>query len=319
MSDRLMAIRWWMLALLTIGGIASVGRAQQLTNVKQFVQQHCLDCHDRRTRRRAWLSMRFQHVDVERHPEVWEKVVRKLTARQMPPKDAPRPAERDYDAAVAWLESSLDAAAAKHPNPGRTETFRRLNRTEYQNAIRDLLALDVDVAALLPADESSHGFDNITVTDLSPTLLNRYVSAAQKISRLAVGRRRGRRGGDTFRIRPDITQDSHIEGLPLGTRGGTLIPLQLSAGRRVRDSGPADARPQRRGRRPQRAARAGSAARPRARGAVHREAAADGARAIRSLDAHLKTRIKATAGPHEVGVTFLEEAVVAAGNRRGSR
>ena len=75
----------------------------------------------------------------------------------------------------------------RHPNPGRTETFRRLNRTEYQNTIRDLLALDVDVASLLPPDESSHGFDNITVTDLSPTLLNRYLSAAQKISRLAVG------------------------------------------------------------------------------------------------------------------------------------
>ncbi len=113
----------------------------------------------------------------------------------------PRPEERDYDAAVAWLESSLDAAAAERPNPGRTETFRRLNRTEYQNAIRDLLALEVDAASLLPPDESSHGFDNITVTDLSPTLLNRYISAAQKISRLAVGtsvRERRRRTPSAF-------------------------------------------------------------------------------------------------------------------------
>src|SRR5436190_721589 len=92
------------------------------------------------------------------------------------------------DQAVASLELALDAAAAARPNPGRTETLRRLNRTEYRNTIRDLLALDVDVATLLPHDESSHGFDNVTVTDLAPTLLNRYVSAAQKISRLAIGR-----------------------------------------------------------------------------------------------------------------------------------
>ena len=137
--------------------------------------------------------------------------------------DATRPEEKEYEAAVAWLESSLDAAAAERPNPGRTETFRRLNRTEYQNTIRDLLALDIDVAALLPPDESSHGFDNITVTDLSPTLLNRYISAAQKISRLAVGRAPRAPPEETFRIRPDVTQDVHIEGLPLGTRGGTVI------------------------------------------------------------------------------------------------
>ena len=166
-------------------------------------------------------------TDIGRNQEAWEKVVRKLTARQMPPREMPRPTEEEYDAAVAWLESSLDAAAATHPNPGRTETFRRLNRTEYQNAIRDLLALEVDVASLLPPDESSHGFDNITVTDLSPTLLNRYLSAAQKISRLAVGRAPRTPREDTFRIRPDVTQDAHVEGLPIGTRGGTVIPYNF--------------------------------------------------------------------------------------------
>ena len=134
--------------------------------------------------------------------------------------------------------------SAAHPNPGRTETFRRLNRTEYQNAIRDLLALEIDAAALLPKDEASHGFDNVTVGDLSPTLLDRYISAAQKISRLAIGAPRRSPGGDTFRIRADLTQEEHVEGLPLGTRGGTLIPLHVSAGRRIRNSDPADARPQ---------------------------------------------------------------------------
>src|SRR5262249_11262624 len=113
------------------------------------------------------------------------------------------------------------------PQPGRTETFRRLNRTEYQNTIRDLLAIDVDVASLLPPDESSHGFDNITVTDLSPMLLNRYISAAQKISRLAIGSAPSKPKEDTFRVRPDVTQDTHIAGTPLGTRGGTVIPYNF--------------------------------------------------------------------------------------------
>src|SRR4029079_1053978 len=129
-----------------------------------------------------------------------------------------------YDAIVALLATTLDRLADEAPDPGRTDTFRRLNRTEYQNAIRDLLAIDIDASALLPNDESSHGFDNVTVGDLSPTLLERYISAAQKISRLAVGSPGRSPGGDTFRIRPDLTQEEHVDGLPVGTRGGALIP-----------------------------------------------------------------------------------------------
>src|SRR5262249_32511510 len=116
-----------------------------------------------------------------------------------------------------------DRAAALHPNPGRTETIRRLNRTEYHNAIRDLLALDVDTSTLLPADDVSHGFDNITIGTLSPTLLDRYISAAQTISRLAVGGDWRSPGGDILRVRPDITQEDRVDGLPLGTRGGALF------------------------------------------------------------------------------------------------
>ncbi len=118
------------------------------------------------------------------------------------------------------LEASLDAAAAAQPNPGRTETLRRLNRTEYQNAIRDLLALDIDAASLLPADESGHGFDNVNVGDLSPTLLDRYISAANKISRLAVGSTQSSLQSDTFLLPADLTQEDHLPGLPIGTRGG---------------------------------------------------------------------------------------------------
>ena len=153
-----------------------------------LIDEYCVACHDEDKKKAASRSTRIAAHDVARHPDVWEKVVRKLRARQMPPVGKPRPDDATYDAVIASLETSLDRAAAAHPNPGRTATIRRLTRTEYQNAIRDLLALDVDVASLLPADESSYGFDNVTVGDLSPTLLDRYVSAAEKISRLAVGR-----------------------------------------------------------------------------------------------------------------------------------
>ena len=132
--------------------------------------------------------------------------------------------ESTYNTVVEWLSDSLDKASAGHPKPGRTDTFRRLNRTEYQNAIRDLLALDIDATELLPKDEVSHGFDNVTAGDLSPTLLDRYISASQIISRFAIGPLRRSPGGDTFRIRADLTQEEHVEGLPVGTRVGVLIP-----------------------------------------------------------------------------------------------
>src|SRR5438034_5824962 len=147
-----------------------------------------------------------------------------MRVRQMPPMGMPRPDEATYDAAIASLETLLDRAAAAAPNPGRTATLRRLTRTEYQNAIRDLLALEIDVASLLPPDDSSYGFDNVTVGDLSPTLLDRYVSAAEKISRVAVGRPSVSPGGETIRLEPDLTQEEHLNGLPIGTRGGAVVP-----------------------------------------------------------------------------------------------
>jgi hypothetical protein len=141
----------------------------------------------------------------------------------MPPAGLPRPDESGYEAIVSSLAGALDSAAAAKLNPGRTDTFRRLNRTEYQNAVRDLLALDVDVSSLLPSDESSHGFDNVTVGDLSPTLLERYVAAARKISRLAVGSPIRSPGGETVVLPPDLTQEQPFDGLPVGTRGGLVV------------------------------------------------------------------------------------------------
>ena len=149
--------------------------------------------------------------------------MRQLNARQMPPIGKDRPDDATYDRAVAALTGELDALAASQPQPGRTDTLRRLTRTEYQNAIRDLLALDVDATALLPADESSHGFDNVTVGDLPPVLLERYITAAQKISRMAVGAVSTQPDVGDHSHRPDITQEDRVDGLPFGTRGGTLI------------------------------------------------------------------------------------------------
>ena len=194
-----------------------------------LVDEYCLSCHDE-TEKKAGLALDVLAADVSQQPDVWEKVVRKLRARQMPPVGRKeRPDEARYDSTVAYLETALDRAAAAHPNPGRTATIRRLTRTEYRNAVRDLLALEIDVSTLLPADESSYGFDNVTVGDLPPTLLDRYISAAEKISRLAVGRPGRSPGGETIRVPPDLTQEGHIEGLPIGTRGGAVVRYTFPA------------------------------------------------------------------------------------------
>jgi len=189
--------------------------------VDAFINEHCLDCH-RGPDAMSGVSLDSLLAKNVTEGGLWERVYRKLATRQMPPAEMPRPTEDEYRQIVATIGARLDAAAEEHRNPGRTETFRRLTRTEYQNAIRDLLHLQVETTSLLPADESSRGFDNITVTDLSPVLLSRYVSAAQMISRRALGRVETP-GGETYRVRPDVTQDTHIEGLPLGTRGGLTI------------------------------------------------------------------------------------------------
>ena len=142
--------------------------------VKAAVNQYCVSCHDVEVKKGGLDLQSLSQSDATQHPAEWEQVIRKLRARQMPPMGKDRPTEKIYDEVVTKLAASLDRAAVKNPNPGRTETFRRLTRTEYQNAIRDLLALDIDATALLPKDDASHGFDNVTVGDLSPTLLNRY-------------------------------------------------------------------------------------------------------------------------------------------------
>ncbi len=188
-----------------------------------FLTSSCRSCHSGENAA-AQFVMPAVEEDLSKDLATWEKIVRRLQNGDMPPLGEPRPDPAEALKAQQVLVAKIDELAERRPRPGRTESMRRLNRSEYHNAVRDLLALDVDVSTLLPADESSHGFDNITVTTLSPTLLNRYVNAAEKISRLALGRPERSPGGETFRVRGDVTQDrTHVDGLPVGTRGGIRI------------------------------------------------------------------------------------------------
>jgi hypothetical protein len=182
---------------------------------EDVTRKYCVGCHNTKTKI-AGLALEAPDT------AAWEKTLRRMRGRTMPPVGLPRPDEATYSSAVQSLEAKLDADAAAHPNPGRGPTFRRLSRTEYQNAIRDLLDVDIDVRNLLPSDEASHGFDNVTVADLSPTLLERYLAAARKISRLAIGIPVRAPGGDTVTLPPDLTQEGHFDGLPAGSRGGMV-------------------------------------------------------------------------------------------------
>ena len=196
---------------------------QQGPSERETLSRYCVNCHNEKTKQGNLVLSAIDFDNVAPHAETWELVVRKLRARAMPPPGRPRPTESAYDALIVRLESSLDRAAAANPDPGRTDTFRRLNRTEYQNAIRDLLDLEIDVSAMLPSDDSSHGFDNISVGGLSPMLLERYLSAAQKISRLAVGTPPRSAGAETVVLPADLTQEDHFDGQPFGTRAGTSV------------------------------------------------------------------------------------------------
>jgi hypothetical protein len=189
----------------------------------QFLNQYCLGCHNQRVASGGLMLDKLDIDHVENRPEVWEKVVRKLRAGMMPPSGMPRPDRAGLNRFATSLETALDSAAAAKPDPG-TAALHRLNRTEYANAIRDLLALDVDTSTLLPPDDASDGFDNIAdVLGVSPALLERYLASAAKISRIAIGDMTIAPVTATYRVRGDLSQNEHIEGLPLGTRGGMLV------------------------------------------------------------------------------------------------
>jgi Protein of unknown function (DUF1592)/Protein of unknown function (DUF1588)/Protein of unknown function (DUF1587)/Protein of unknown function (DUF1585)/Protein of unknown function (DUF1595) len=188
-----------------------------------LLDQYCITCHNEKLKTGGLALDALRPERVGTDAETWEKVVRKLRAGLMPPAGAKRPDRGSLDALATDLEDRIDHFAANDPNPGRTP-LHRMNRVEYANAIRDLLALEVDATTLLPADDSSHGFDNIAdVLGVSPSLLERYVSAAAKISRLAVGERDAAPAQVTYTVKGDLSQNQTLEGQPLGTRGGTTI------------------------------------------------------------------------------------------------
>ncbi len=188
---------------------------------RDLLDRYCVTCHNGRMRTAGLALDEHDVAAVAAAPAVWETVVRKLRAGAMPPPPRPRPDGETYRQFVTWLESELDRAAAANPDPGRTEAFHRLNRTEYHHAVRDLLDLEIDVAELLPADGASYGFDNIAgVLGVSPTLLERYLAAARKISRVAVGRPAPSATAEVFRLASDLPQDDRVAGMPFGTRGG---------------------------------------------------------------------------------------------------
>ncbi len=197
--------------------------AQTSSGETALLDKYCVTCHNDKLRT-GGLSLQAANLnDVPKNAETWEKVIRKLHVGAMPPQGLPRPDKPALDGLTAFLETSLDRAAAAQPNPGRA-TMHRLNRAEYANSIRDLLALDIDATALLPPDDESSGFDNIAdVLRVSPSLLERYLSASWNISRLAMGNTAIVPATSTYRVRPDLSQDQHIDGLPLGTRGGIVV------------------------------------------------------------------------------------------------
>ena len=211
-----------------VGTGAAQTPATQGADERALLDRYCVTCHNDRT---LTAGLSLQSLDLEHvgenagEVERWEKVVRKLRTRAMPPPGRRRPAEAEYAQAATRLETALDAAASAHPNPGRRPAVHRLNRAEYTNAIRDLLALEIDGRSLLPADDSGYGFDNIAdVLSVSPMLTERYLSAARKISRLAVGDTTLAPVTQIFAVNKYLKQDGRVsDDLPFGSRGGLAV------------------------------------------------------------------------------------------------
>ena len=305
-------------AAILMTGVARSAHAQASetapTSEQATIDRYCITCHNDRL---LTGNLSFEGVDiadVAAHRDVWEKAVRKLRAGQMPPQPRPRPDAATSARLVSYLETALDAAAAAAPDPGRTDTFRRLNRTEYQNAVRDLLALDIDVTTLLPRDDAAFGFDNVGTGGLSPTLMERYLAAAQKVSRLAVGAHAPAPGSRVAIVPVDLTQEDHLEGLPFGTRGGTAvehtfpfdgeyeIEVRLQRNRNENVEGltePHEVEIMLDGERLQVFTMLPSENLVMLADAVYYADA--------GIDNHLNVRVAVTAGPHVVGATFIKK------------
>ncbi len=216
----------------TQNAAATSASAQTAATERALLNQYCVTCHNEKLKKTGFaaaMALTLDSVDTadpEHDAETWERVVHKLRAGMMPPSGMPRPKPEVLESMISYLENELDKHAVTNlPAPG----LHRMNRTEYTNAMRDLLALDIDPAKYLPSDDSTRGFDNVAAAlSLSPALLEGYTSAAAKISRLALGDVK-EPGSITFRVPEDTSQDYHIEGLPFGTRGGLIVKYQFPA------------------------------------------------------------------------------------------
>ncbi|MGD8808447.1 MAG: DUF1592 domain-containing protein, partial [Gammaproteobacteria bacterium] len=293
-------------ALLAVGaGPGCAPRQGDPQAVAGLLERYCVDCHNPAEYAGQLVLNPNDLSDVSGHAEIWEKVVHKLMDRSMPPPEAGAPEPDEYAAARAYLENALDRAAEAEPRAGPLPLFRRLTRTEYANVIRDLLAIEhmpaeLDFELLLPADNASSGFDNIAeLLFVSPAIMERYISAAARIARLAVGDMRSPQMVNIHMLSEQQPQDARVDGLPFGTRGGlavdTYLPLDAIYEVHVEAAG-------------------------RAREPHEIELLVDGARAgLQSIGADrgsagsfgadaIDFRVPVSAGPHRIGVTFVQRS-----------
>jgi mono/diheme cytochrome c family protein len=299
---------------------AGAGMSADLVHAN--INQYCVSCHSARLKTGGLVLEGRDLAQLPVDADVWEKVLRKLRSGAMPPPGARRPEASATESLVQWLESSLDAAAAAAPSPGRP-VVHRLNRAEYENAVRDLVALTIDPSTLLPPDDSAQGFDNIAdALALSPSLIEGYLTAAGRISALAVGDPSIGPASLTFHVRGDASQSEHVEGLGLGTRGGLLteptLPLdgeyvikvkllQTNLGSVRGLQSPEQVEITVDGERVHLVPIGGVA---------DYSAAPDNATDVaNAIDARLQVRVSAKAGPRKVGVAFLQKSSAEGGNR----
>src|SRR6185503_154213 len=229
----------WLLASSALTGargvqVATAPPAPPATansTVRATLDRYCVSCHNDRLRTGGLSLSPLDPSSVGGHEDVWERVVRKLRTHEMPPAGASRPDEATYRGTASALEQALDAHAEANPRPGRV-AVHRLSRTEYANAVRDLLGIDVPATSLLPADEpDQQTFDNVaSVLSVSPALLENYLSAAYRVSRIAVAAPPAPRSEDVYAVPMALTQDDRVgDALPFGSQGGTAFRHQFPA------------------------------------------------------------------------------------------
>ena len=223
----ILVVAWTVSAAIAVvdaaGRQAAPAPASQPAPIAAVIREYCVTCHNGRAKAGGLSLENLDAADIPANAAIWERVIRKMQRRAMPPQGARRPDQTTYDNVLERLETELDRSATAHPHPGQPLPHR-MNRAEYANAIRDLLALDLgDVSTLLPPDDSAFGFDNVAeALGFSSVLLERYVTVAGRLSALAVGDRDVAPGSDTFVRRQDFSQDQHVDGQPFGTVGGML-------------------------------------------------------------------------------------------------